>query len=130
MQFSRRLTVVCYWFDICCLTIRRPSGSTRTDTLLPDTSRFRSIMTVKADDDLGLNRTGDTEGEREESGEQQAQASHAALLASGNAACEPPAGTLLLPVTPDLIRGPAFRTPLSGTPDQVGNYTLGIRKPP
>src|SRR3546814_2768530 len=27
------------------------------------------IMTVKADDDLGLNRTGDTEGEREERGE-------------------------------------------------------------
>src|SRR3546814_15938318 len=87
-------------------------------------------MTVKADDDLGLNRTGDTEGEREERGEQQAQASHAALLASGNAACQPPAGTLLLPVTPDLIRGPAFRTPLSGTPDQVGNYTLDIRTPP
>src|SRR3546814_15412686 len=48
------------------------------------------IMTVKADDDLGLNRTGDTEGEREERGEQQAQASHAALLASDNAACQRP----------------------------------------
>src|SRR3546814_16482607 len=35
--------MLCVGLDIFCLSIRRPPRSTRTDTLFPDTTLFRSI---------------------------------------------------------------------------------------
>src|SRR3546814_4750579 len=39
--------------------IRRPPRSTRTDTLFPDTTLFRSVVLAPDDEDVGHRRVGD-----------------------------------------------------------------------
>src|SRR3546814_12903435 len=44
MQMGYLIVIVSVLIDLCFLMIRRPPRSTRTDTLFPDTTLFRSLV--------------------------------------------------------------------------------------